>query len=49
MKENVAKSYVDILSELVETIETDAIPETIRQEALLHIEIVSNILWPYSY
>ena len=49
MQENVAKSYVDILSELVETIETDAIPETVKQEVLLHVEIVSNMLWPYSY
>jgi hypothetical protein len=48
MKEEKTRTYVDIIDELYETIDSDIIPKDEKQIILLHMDIIANLLWPYS-
>lgn len=42
------RSYVEILTELRETIENDIIPTGTERLIMNHLEKLEELLWPYS-
>jgi hypothetical protein len=42
------RSYLDILNELMETIETDIIPEDEKEIIKEQIRVLLDLLWKYS-
>ena len=48
MKHEKTRTYVDIISELIETIQSDIIPKNEKEQMLLHIRIAADMLWKYS-
>lgn len=42
------RSYLDILNELMETIETDIIPENEKEIIKEQIRVLLDLLWKYS-
>ncbi len=43
----IEKTYVDLISELRKSIESDIIPKQEKDEMMLHIDILANMLWKY--
>lgn len=43
------RSYLEILNELMETIESDSIPEDEKETIKAQIRVVFDLLWKYSY
>ncbi len=42
------RSYVDILNELTDTVESDAIPKEDKFEIQKQLQVLFNLLWKYS-
>ena len=42
------RSYVDILNELADTVESDAIPNEDKAEIQKQLQVLFNLLWKYS-
>ena len=42
------RSYLEILNELMETVDTDAIPEADKQTIKKQIRVLFDLLWKYS-
>lgn len=43
------RSYLEILNELMETIETDSIPKADEKKIINLIHQLCDLLWKYSY
>ena len=42
------QTYIDLINELRKSIESDIISKKEKDEILLHVDIIANMLWKYS-